>query len=128
MTGESTDSQKMILAVAVAQGIPVAEWALRNDVNEQTAYRWAAEPEVRSQVESIRRRALDQAIGGMANRVAWAVEKIVELGKTAASESVRLAALRALMSDLIAISNFSALETRVAKLEERAHARSRNAS
>ena len=44
------------------------------------------------------------------------------LGENAASESVRLSALRAVMSDFIAVSNFAGLEGRVADLEEQFHA------
>ena len=64
----------------------------------------------------------------MARRATWAVDGIVELGESAASESVRLSALRAVMSDLIAVSNFAGLELRVAELEEQFHARTGNAS
>ena len=90
MTGESANSQKMLLAAAIAEGTPVAKWASSNEVPERTAYRWAAEPEVRSKIESIRRRALDEAIGRLDKRATWAVDGIVELGENAASESVRL--------------------------------------
>jgi hypothetical protein len=89
MTGESTNSQKMLLAVAIAEGTPVAEWASRTGVPERTAYHWAAQPEVRAEVEAIRRRALDEAIGRMAKRATWAVDGIIKLGENAASESVR---------------------------------------
>jgi hypothetical protein len=128
MTGESTNSQKMLLAAAIAEGMSVAKWASSNEVSERTAYRWAAEPEVRSETESIRRRALDEAIGRLAKRATWAVDGIVELGENAASESVRLSALRAVMSDFIAVSNFAGLEGRVAELEEQFHACTDNAS
>jgi hypothetical protein len=90
MTGESVNSQKMLLAAAIAEGTAVTKWASSNEVPERTAYRWAAEPEVRAEVESIRRRALDEAIGRLAKRATWAVDGIVELGENATSESVRL--------------------------------------
>ena len=128
MTGESANSQKMLLAAAIADGLAIATWSSTNEVPERTAYRWAAEPEVRSEIESIRRRALDEAVGRMARRATWAVDGIVELGGSAASESVRLSALRAVMSDFIAVSNFAGLEVRVAELEEQFHARTGNAS
>ncbi len=38
MTGESTNSKKMLLAIAVAEGTSVEEWALTNGVPERTAY------------------------------------------------------------------------------------------
>ncbi len=126
MTGESANSQKMWLAAAVAEGTAIAKWAASHEVPERTAYRWAAEPEVRSEIESIRRRALDEAIGRLARRATWAVDGIVELGESADSESVRLSALRAVMSDFITVSNFAGLELRVAELEERTHGRARN--
>ena len=128
MTGESATSQKMLLAAAIAEGTAVVKWASSNEVSERTAYRWAAEPEVRSEIESIRRRALDEAMGRLAKRAIWAVDGIVQLGENAASESVRLSALRAVMSDFIAVSNFAGLEGRVAELEEQFHASSDNAN
>jgi hypothetical protein len=51
MTGESANSQKMLLAAAIAEGTAVAKCASSNEVPERTAYRWAAEPEVRSEIE-----------------------------------------------------------------------------
>jgi len=128
MTGESTNSQKMLLAVAIAEGTPVEKWASTNGVPERTAYHWAAQPEVRAEVESIRRRALDEAIGRLAKRATWAVDGIVGLGENAASESVRLSAFRAVMSDFIAVSNFAGLEVRVTALEEQSSARTDNKS
>ncbi len=128
MTGDSTNSQKMLLAVSIAEGTPVEKWASTNDVPERTAYHWAAQPDVRAEVESIRRRALDEAIGRLAKRVNSAVEGIVELGEHAASESVRLSALRAVMSDYIKVSNFAGLEGRINVLEEESRGRTGNQS
>jgi hypothetical protein len=118
MIGESTNSQKLLLAVAIAEGVSVGKWASSNEVPERTAYHWAALPEVRAEVESIRRRALDEAVGRLAKHATWAVDGIVDLGDNAASESVKLSAFRAVLSDFIAVSNFAGLESRVAKLEE----------
>ena len=66
-------------------------------VPNATAYRWSQEPAVRAEIESIRRRAIDRAVGRLATRATWAVDGIVELGENADSESVRLSALRAVM-------------------------------
>jgi hypothetical protein len=43
MAGESTNSQKMLLATATAEGAAVEKCASSNEVPERTAYRWAAE-------------------------------------------------------------------------------------
>jgi hypothetical protein len=117
MTGESTNSQKLLLATAIAQGTSIAQWARNNGVPERTAYYWAADSEVRSEVESIRRRALDEAVGEMANRARWAVRGIIELGDSADTDSVRLRALRAVISDFIAVSKFAGLEERMTEIE-----------
>jgi hypothetical protein len=87
-------------------------------VPKRTAYRWASEPEVLATAESCRRRALDRAVGVMARRATWAAGQIAKLGKDAESESVKLAALRAIFSDMIAATKFGVLEDRLSELEE----------
>jgi hypothetical protein len=111
-------SQKTKLAVAIAQGMSVTAWARENNVPRRTAFRWASEPNIRMSVESSRRRALDRAIGRMAKHVTWAAGGIVKLAKTAESESVRLAALRAVFSNMMAVSEFASLEQRMSQIEE----------
>ena len=123
MSKEERTSLQSELAAALAAGKSCAEWASANGVSERTAQRWANEPETRSEVESIRRGSLDQVIGQMSHRVAWATELIATLAETAKSESVRLAALRSFLTDLMAVSDFAGLEQRIGKLEEQDHVR-----
>jgi hypothetical protein len=118
MSREKRTSLKSKLAAALAEGKSSAEWASATGVAQRTAQRWANEPEVRAEVESFRRGALDQAVGRMSKRVAWAIERIAELAEHAKSESVRLAALRSILSDMMAVSDFTGLEERIAKLKE----------
>jgi len=113
----SRQSQKTELARAIANGKPVSEWALENHVPRRTAYRWARDPRVEAAVESCRRRALDQAIGRMSNNVTWAVDRIVDLARDASSESVKLAALKAILSNMMSVSEFAALEERMTQIE-----------
>jgi hypothetical protein len=88
MTEQHRESPKTQMAVALVQGTSAAKWARTEEVPERTAYRWAAEPLIRSEIESSRRRAFDEAIGRLAKRASWAVDGIVELCGNAASESV----------------------------------------
>jgi hypothetical protein len=125
---ESTNSQKMLLAIAVAEGKSVIKWASDSGVSERTAFRWYAEPELRAEVESIRRRILDEAIGRLAHNATRSVDGIVRLGDEADSESVQLSAHKTVLSQYIAVSKYAGLETRVAKLEEQSSAGSRNAN
>ena len=53
--------KKINLALAVAEGESIAEWARQNGVSERTAQRWAQDRNVRREVDTCRRRALNQA-------------------------------------------------------------------
>jgi len=111
------------LAIAIAEGKPIARWASQNDVPASTAYGWARDPDVRRQVEDMRRRFLDRALGSMAGHSMWAVKGIIKLGETAESESVQLRARRAVLHDQMTVSKFSNLEYRMAELEEEVRVR-----
>ncbi len=123
MSKEKRTSLQTELAAPLAAGQTCAEWASAHGVSERTAQRWANEPETRAEVESIRRGSLDQVIGQMSHRVAWATALIATLAENAKSESVRLAALRSFLTDLMAVSDFAGLEQRIGKLEEQDHVR-----
>jgi hypothetical protein len=98
MTERHHESQKTHLTVALAQGTSAAKWARTNGVPKATAYRWSKEPAVRSQIESIRRRAIDRAVGRMARRMTWATDGISKLACWQRAEStwdLAILALRA---------------------------------
>jgi hypothetical protein len=118
MTREQRISLKSMLAAALAEGKSCVEWGRAHGVKDRRAQEWSGEPEVRAQVESIRRANLDQAIGRMSQRVVWATDEIAELAKGARSESVKLGALRSILSDMLMALDFAGLEARIAKLEE----------
>lgn len=111
---------------AIADGTPVEEWASKNGVPRRTAFRWAREPKLRGLIERHRRQILDAAVGRMTRGVPAAASGILDLATGASSESVRLAASRAVMSDMMAVSKFGAIEDRVTKIEEKLHARAAN--
>jgi hypothetical protein len=123
MPGPRPRSQKADLALAIANGVSVAVWTRVNDVPKRTAYRWSREPKVRAAVESYRRRAIDRAIGRRARRATWATDGIAKLAKGADSESVRLSALRSILSDMMAVTEFAGLEQRITEIEEQLHER-----
>jgi hypothetical protein len=124
MSEEFPESKKTGLAVAIAQGNSVRAWARQNKVAKSTANYWAGQPEVRRLVETLRRRSLDRAVGRMASRAVAAADGINKLAVEAESESVRLRAWRAMLSDQIAVSKHAGWECRLADLEEKARAQS----
>ena len=119
MTVDELKAAKIELALALAQGVSVTAWARARSMPRSTVYRWASDPEVRSEIEAHRRQAVDRAIGVMANRYAWAANGIVNLAKTSGSDSVKLKAFRSVMTDMIAVSRFSGWDNRLADLEEK---------
>jgi hypothetical protein len=105
--------------MAMAAGGTVAAWARDNQVPERTAYTWSRSPEVRTQVRRIRRRALDRAIGRLSRHAAAVADRIATLADSAQSQAVRLQAARAVLADLMTVSNYAALEQRLAEVERR---------
>jgi hypothetical protein len=128
MSEEVPESKKTRLAFAIAQGQSVSAWARQNEVPRSTAYFWANKPEVRRIAETLRRRSLNRAIGRMSRRAAAAADGITKLAKDAESESVKLKAWRAILSDQIAFTKFAGWEGRLADLEEKARAQSQGPS
>ena len=128
MAEEDRESLKIELAFALARGASVTGWARARDVPRTTVYRWASEREVRKIVDACRRRMLDQAIGKLTKRSTWTVDRITGLADGAESESVRLRALRGMLSEMMAISKYSALEGRVADVEDKLDARTGDAN
>jgi len=118
MTEGQDKSTKSQLAIALAQGVSVTQWARAHEVPRSTVYRWASEPEVRKEIEAYRRGAIDRAVGVMTKRSTWAVGNVVSLASDAESESVRLRANRAILADLMAVSKYSDLEQRITEIEE----------
>jgi hypothetical protein len=117
------ENQMTSLATALAGGMSARKWAAQNGVPERTASRWANSPEVRAMVEQIRRRAIDQAVGTLASSAIAAARGMTKLAKGASSESVQLGAQRAVLRDLIAVSDYNGLEYRMARIEEQLRAR-----
>src|SRR5262249_45031934 len=116
MHEEPEKGTKMHLALALAQGISIRAWARANNVPRVTAQRWSHDPEVRKAVVTCRRRVIDRAVGMLAGRSSWAAGRICKLAGGAESESVRLRALKSVLSDMMAVSKYSGLEERMAGL------------
>ncbi len=114
--------QKAALALAMATGRTVKAWAKEHDdVPERTAYNWARSPEVRTMVRRIRRRAIDRAVGRLSRHAAAAADQIADLAKGAESESVQLQAARAVLADLMHVTDYADHDDRIAALERRIH-------
>jgi hypothetical protein len=111
--------RKAQLALALVGGSTAIAWAKENNVPESTIYRWANSDEVEEAVNQARQAVWEQTISKLIQHATTAAGQIVKLAEEAASESVRLSASRAVLADLMAVSNYAALERRIAKVERR---------
>jgi hypothetical protein len=109
--------QKADLALAIATGRTVKAWATAHDVPVRTAYTWARSPEVRRRVRRIRRRAIDRAVGRLSRHAAAAAGRIAKLARDAQSEAIRLQAARAVLADLMQVTDYADLDDRITALE-----------
>jgi hypothetical protein len=119
MSKRNNQDQKAALALAMATGRTVIDWAKEARVPERTAYTWSRSREVLDRVHAIRRAAIDRAIGRLSENALAAAEAITGLVRGAASEAVKLQAARAVLADLMAVSDYAALEDRLAEVERR---------
>ncbi len=120
--------QKEQLALHLAAGGGVADWARANDIPERTAYTWSRSPEVRDRTDSLRRAVLAEAIKKLGEHTSAAAGQIVKLAENAQSEAVRLQAARAVLAEFMAVSNDTGLAGRLADLERRVRERSASSS
>ena len=125
-TAEISKSRKSQVALAIAQGASIAVGARKNDVPIRSADRWVTEPKVRAKIQSYHRHAVGRAIGRLAMRTTWAANAIVKLAEDAKSESVKLAALRSIFSNMMSVSKFAGLEDRITEIEEQLNERTGN--
>jgi hypothetical protein len=106
------------LCLAVASGRAISEWAGASAVPVRTAYSWAATDEFKARVKELRREMTDRTIGRLTSIAAGVVVKIAKLADQAESEAVRLAALRALLSELVNIGSYHELAAEVEAIKE----------
>ena len=124
MSEEQRQNRKSQLARAIAKGQSVAEWTRHSGVAERTAYRWAKEAKFKAVVNSHRRRAIDQSVGRLTDKLTSAADAIVNLSETARSESVRLSASKADVRQRGRDArNTRGWKLRITELEEQFHAR-----
>ena len=71
---------------------------------------------------------LERTLGWLSPHSMWAVKGIKALGESAESGSVQLGARRAVLHDLLKVSDYVNLEHRVAEMEDDLRARKADAS
>src|SRR5262249_28446863 len=117
MPARKNQNRMESLALAVAGGMSVASWARNNGVGIRTCYDWTATEEFKARVAEHRRRFADQSVGALVKLAINAVAEIAKLMSASERESIRLAAAKAILDQLVAISSHVEIEERLAALE-----------
>lgn len=117
MAGSGRAAADDVLALAIAAGLTVTEAAKRAKVGERTLYRRLQEPEFKQQVSEIRAAMVAQVSGQLVDAGTEAVRTLRSL-LTAESESVRLAASKAVLELGAKFRESTELEDRISALEE----------
>ena len=115
------------LAMHMATGGSVAAFARDQGIPRRTAYAWTKDAGFQAKVADYRARIIDKLVGSLAKLGRSAVKGIGVLATTAENESVRLAACRAVLNDLINVGNFQQNARQFAEMEARLDALERTA-
>jgi hypothetical protein len=82
--------------LALASGLSIRQAARKAGIGETTAYKRAADPELKSQVSALRRELLARAVGKLVDTSAGAVDALAKLLRSK-SEAIRLSAIRTVL-------------------------------
>jgi hypothetical protein len=106
----------------MAAGDSVAKFAEQGSISARTCYGWTHDAGFPDRVARHRARITDRIIGQLVRPGRAAIRRVDVLAKNAENESARLAANRAILSDLIAVSNFVRNDADLQELKQKVEA------
>jgi len=116
-TGQKRAKGETLLIARLAAGATFTEAAKAAGVDERTVRRRWAEPEFRREVSAVRGELISSAVGRLSRHATKAVDVLAELMESAESETVRLSAARAVLTQVQELRSHTELEDRIAALE-----------
>jgi hypothetical protein len=106
------------LVIAVATGQSIINWCKDTKTPRSTVSVWQLDPKFERDVAALRRKMVNEAIGKFVASVGQVAEGMIKLAEQAASEPTKLAAQKAVMENLVQMSDFAELRKRLDDLEE----------
>jgi hypothetical protein len=100
-------------------GQTIAAWCRETKTARSTAFSWSREPGFARDVATVQRRVLAQAIGRLTGAVVRIADGMIELATSAANESTRLSAQRAVLASLYEVTELVEIKDRLTTLERR---------
>jgi hypothetical protein len=116
---ESNKATYDAVILAVACGETIASFCARTGTNRSTITKWQADPAFDREVTKARRRMLDKAVGRLTSGAEACAVIILKVATQATSDRDRLAASRAALEELRAMTGFTQLDDRIQELERR---------
>jgi hypothetical protein len=107
------------LAMWLASGGTVSAFSRAKDVPVRTCYLWTKRPGFQETIAELRASIIDRCVGRLAGLGKKAVKTIGDLSTGAESEAVRLAASRAVLSDLVSVGTYAVSMTAFNELQSR---------
>lgn len=119
MPGPKPPGLVSMVALAIAQGQSTAAIAKKHGLSTRAIQQWMKRPAFAAKVESLRSQMLDEAVGIMAAGATTAAAQLQRLASKGKSESIRLAASRALLADLMAAEDHAKLARELREIKAR---------
>lgn len=113
-------SKAELLALAVASGEALLFAAKRLGIGVRTAKRWNADPEFRARVAALRAEHIERTLSRLSVSSAAAAAELARLMTQSTSETVRLAASKAILDRLPTLAEYFEYSERVRALERKA--------
>jgi hypothetical protein len=107
------------LALNVASGGRIQKWALDNGIPERTAYQWAKTEGFSEKVRGFRQEVNDATVGRLVSLARKATRELENLLGPNVTESVKLGAIRTVLSSLVDLSDWHDLESRLSAVERK---------
>jgi hypothetical protein len=104
--------------MSVATGISIIDWCKQTKTPRTTVSEWQKDPCFDRDVAAIRRQMLNGAIGKFCGAVERVADGMIALAESASSEPTKLSAQRAVMENLVQMTEFSEVKKRLDALEE----------
>lgn len=122
MAGGDRSKADSALLAALAGGQTIRDAAAAARVSERTVYRRLDDPDFCRQIAAARDELLARSVGRLADATGAAVAKLVTLLE-AESESVQLAAARAILEHSVRLREAAELAARMTELERKLNAK-----
>ena len=116
-TGTKKPANEAALIACLASGANYTEAAKKSGISARTISRRMSNPEFQEKVSDTRRSALIRAVGAISTAASRAVLTLNELLGAKHPPSIRLAAARAVLENVVRLTQHADLDHRLAALE-----------